>query len=503
MYCHEFNIKYAKQLSRVLFLTMLFITTSIALVKAIDVIRKQTSNILLNKTNELNEILFSVRSIVKEILSEKYNGCDNETLTKIRKQVAQTPSIRTINFAIDSVLVCSSVLGPVSYEILPTYRTNKKLYLMNGNYLTPGKPLMVYKEDINDKLAVFVGLESSFFTSQLSNNKYNIPIFLEIDDKILSSDGEILQSKFNYSAIVKVHAAHFNLLSNLNYVYLAKVFWPLLIFACFLSLMLSIVLTYLAYICMLKYIQWNNPATPNIEKGEILPVIQPIVDPMTNNIVGGEILARWMHPKHGFISPDIFIPEAERNSTINDITLSLFRKVTEKVQKLPPLDSNGFFLSFNISASFFHDSKMLPATIDFCTFLSKYNINLVLEITERQLFEESQLITDAVVNLRKYGVKFALDDFGVGNANLDYIRIFNPDYLKIDKAFTKGILDDEKSLMLIRCIAIIAKDLHIITIAEGIESEMQKLVLDEELIDLHQGYLYSPAIDMDDFFKKI
>lgn len=238
-----------------------------------------------------------------------------------------------------------------------------------------------------------------------------------------------------------------------------------------------------------------------LERGEFVPFMQPVVLGTAGQIVGCEVLVRWVTPNHGVVPPDLFIPLAERNGMTTSITRHLMRKVqcyfAPLAGELPP----GFNFGFNVAASQLRE----PSLVDDCrAFLEKFAgqaISLTLEVTEREVVTndvETQRVFSA---LKALGVAVALDDFGTGHANLAYIQTFEIDALKLDKRFVCGVCTDALSTHIIDNVLDLANRLGLRVVAEGIENVEQRDFLAQRGITLMQGYLFGKPLPMDDFWN--
>jgi diguanylate cyclase (GGDEF)-like protein/PAS domain S-box-containing protein len=226
---------------------------------------------------------------------------------------------------------------------------------------------------------------------------------------------------------------------------------------------------------------------------------QPVVDLATEQIVGFEALLRWHHPTDGSIPPDRFIPLAEESGLIVPIGRWVLdeacRTAAAWVRSSP--ERAGLTIAVNVSA------RQLAApdlVTDVQQALSASGLDpdhLVLEMTETALISDVDVAADALAALRSLGVRLAIDDFGTGYSSLGYLRQFPVDILKIDRSFTATITTDPRAPALIRGLLALARELGLETVAEGIELTAQLDHLREERCDMAQGYLFSPAVDVE------
>lgn len=242
-----------------------------------------------------------------------------------------------------------------------------------------------------------------------------------------------------------------------------------------------------------------------LERGEFIAYIQPIIDGYNEVMYGGEILMRWNHSTRGIISPENFIPMAEKNKLIIPMTRSLMYQVQNllgpKAAALPPR----FHFSFNISISHLKEPSLVEDCKSFISAFSKNPIELILELTESDkiIFDSSLLKT--LGDLKDAGVRIAIDDFGIGYSGLLYLQKINVNFVKIDKAFITPLSDvkDVKTPRIIDNIIDLTNRMGVSLIAEGIENKEQAESLIERGVNIHQGYFYSKPKPIGTFYTEL
>jgi diguanylate cyclase (GGDEF)-like protein/PAS domain S-box-containing protein len=228
---------------------------------------------------------------------------------------------------------------------------------------------------------------------------------------------------------------------------------------------------------------------------------QPIIDLKTDRIAKAEALLRWHHHEHGFISPLEFIPLAEETGLIDKIGDWVFRQSTEKAKLWSDQYSNQFQISVNLSPMQFKlDNHLLITEWD--NYLQEIELpgqNVVVEITEGLLLNAESGVIDKLHWLRDAGIQVAIDDFGTGYSSLSYLKIFDIDYLKIDKSFVNNLENNANDITLVDAIILMAHTLGLKVIAEGVETVEQKKILTDAGCDFAQGYLFSKPVPADEF----
>lgn len=228
-----------------------------------------------------------------------------------------------------------------------------------------------------------------------------------------------------------------------------------------------------------------------MENDDLSVVFQPIVNLESRRISTFEALSRWNHPERGEISPSVFIPLAEEMGVIGDITLLVLRKAARACRDWP----GDVGVSVNLSAIDF-DNPNLTKEIDKILWSTKLRPDrLEVEITEGTFVENKKRVANAVVELRKLGVRIALDDFGTGYSNFSYLQEVNLNKLKIDRCFVNDILENHRSALLLSGISDIAKRLEMSVTVEGIETEEQLIAVNNIAnVDNVQGWVFSKAV---------
>lgn len=230
---------------------------------------------------------------------------------------------------------------------------------------------------------------------------------------------------------------------------------------------------------------------------------QPIIDFSANasdNITKAEALIRWHHPKLGFISPVDFIPIAEDTGMIVEIGNWVFRQACRQAAQWKQTYGLDIQISINKSPVQFRDER--SSVTSWTQYISELNLSpasICVEITEGLLLETESGVGAKLAAFRDVGMQISLDDFGTGYSSLSYLKKFDIDYLKIDKSFVSNLEDNTNDLSLCEAIIVMSHKLGIKVIAEGIETELQRAMLECAGCDYGQGYLFSKPVKAEDF----
>ena len=231
-----------------------------------------------------------------------------------------------------------------------------------------------------------------------------------------------------------------------------------------------------------------------IERDEIVPFFQPIVELRTGLLTGFEVLARWKHPQRGIIHPDEFIPLAEKSGTIGPLSGSLLRTAFAAAKILP----DHLTLSVNISLSQLTD-RSLPRHINSAAQQHQFPLHrLILEITESALIGNPELAYLIANEVKEQGSRLALDDFGTGYSSLRHLQALPFDELKVDSSFVRAMTFTRESRKIAAAVVGLGNSLGIITVAEGVEDQTHADMLLWLGCDLGQGYLFGRPVAAED-----
>ena len=221
-------------------------------------------------------------------------------------------------------------------------------------------------------------------------------------------------------------------------------------------------------------------------------VYQPIITLASGHVHKAEALLRWHHPERGLISPAQFIGIAESSGLIIEIGEWVFHQAARQVGLWRAAHHPDFQVSVNKSpVQFHHDGKAHAPWILHLDTLGLPGISIAVEITEGLLLDASSGVAQQLQGLRAAGVAVSLDDFGTGYSSMTYLQKFAIDYIKIDQSFVRNLRLGSTDLTLCKAIIVMAHELGMKVVAEGVETIEQRDLLTLAGCDYGQGYLFA------------
>lgn len=224
-----------------------------------------------------------------------------------------------------------------------------------------------------------------------------------------------------------------------------------------------------------------------LDQGQLQLYLQPIVDPRSGRVAGAEALARWDSAELGSVSPEIFVPLAERTGLIGELTRWCINATLRHAAEAR-LAERGFHLSINMSPRVFLDHSFPDQVIAALKIWGVPPQTLMLEVTESAMMEDAVEAIGMLRRMREAGMQIAIDDFGTGYASFSYLRRLPVDEVKLDRSFVTDITTDLRGKQLVRSMIELAHSLGIRVVAEGVEDDATLALLAEMGCDLAQGF---------------
>jgi EAL domain-containing protein (putative c-di-GMP-specific phosphodiesterase class I) len=236
-----------------------------------------------------------------------------------------------------------------------------------------------------------------------------------------------------------------------------------------------------------------------LANNEIQVYYQPQVDLRSGKINAAEALVRWKHPKRGFVRPDEFIAIAEKSDLIAELDQYVRQTACTQYRVWEAAGIAPDRLSVNVSSREIKKKDFVEQIETVLRVTGMRPFCLELEITESLLVDHSVKVLDALKCLNEKGVRIAIDDFGTGYSSMAYLKRLPFDILKVDRAFVKDIGTADGSEAIISAILGMAHSLGKEVVAEGVETEAQRVFLALKGCEVGQGFLWSKAVPAEEF----
>jgi diguanylate cyclase (GGDEF)-like protein len=230
-----------------------------------------------------------------------------------------------------------------------------------------------------------------------------------------------------------------------------------------------------------------------IPNDDFVPFFEQQIDLATGELVGFEMLARWVSPVRGLISPDDFIPVAEETGMIGNLSMNIIRKAMLEAKNWDPK----LTMSVNISPVQLKDPWLAQKIMKLLVETGFPASRLEVEITESSLFKNLSLAQSTIISLKNQGISIALDDFGTGYSSLAHLRALPFDRIKIDRSFVSSMLENAESAAIVNAIVGLGSSLQVPITAEGVEDESINEKLRELGCSKGQGWLFGQPLNID------
>lgn len=453
-------------------------------------------------TRKMDHILSEAASAATIARRVAAAGCTVQGQLDLGTEAALKPHLRAIMIQQGKTITCTSLPGNGVLIIHPENLPRESMMLLPGQRLVNGKPVLVFQTPIPDG-RVMISVSDAHLREILADASQGTEAALVVGKQQLRQTGDV--SAFAPSPVTRTQTSSTQFPFSIAwspppFFSLARLMqqgWSLIL----LMLTSAVAVGVLLRRYMKKSTTFEDELRKAIIKGDIIPWYQPIMNGETGALYGVEVLARWKHPKTGFIPPDVFIPVAERSGLIVPLTKGLMATVVAQLQPLLPKLPDGFHIGVNISARHINSPTFIRDCRTFGEGFKGRKIKLVLEVTEREPLLEDPALVENLNTLHQAGFVIALDDFGTGYSGLSCLDALAIDYIKIDKSFVSRVSARKDSTLLLDCVIDLAKKLSLRIVAEGVETKEQLDYLNKNNISLLQGYYFARPVSYKEFIK--
>ena len=245
----------------------------------------------------------------------------------------------------------------------------------------------------------------------------------------------------------------------------------------------------------------HNEMYSAMEKNEFEVYYQPVYDAKTNKIVSAEALVRWVHPEHGIITPDVFIPLMEKTGFIIELGHFVLEEVLKQQKRWELFKFEQVVISINIASIELKTETFIENVEKQLAYHKVYPELICFEITENDLMPNEGNLKKYFAKLKKLGVGITLDDFGAGYNSFSYLQQFPGDLLKIDKALVNSIVTNDENQRVVKAMVELGHSLGMKVVVEGIENKRMSDLMISYGCDYLQGYYFSKPVPVFEFQK--
>lgn len=462
----------------------------------------QVSRSELTRTNiDAREAVAAVERLLDETYSAielasplLFRACTPETRASLSRLAIGIEHLRMINFFNQNQLACSSYDAADPGQEYITIGHIQTLILAMDDYISPGIPVIILRKNFNNH-AITASIAAKWVADSLHELSGNRDLYLRVNGDMLTNNNSMVKPLPQENALSVASGRY-----PFSIVYAENEPVPFLTFLRegVLSLTLSFLLA-----ATLSTVLWNLLFKPKsireelmlaVDRGEIIPWYQPIIDANTGSVSGIEVLARWKKSDGQIIPPNSFIPVAEQSQMIVPLTRKLMEHAARELPALISHREGALHIAFNITHTHILETGFIAECLAFISAFPVDKVNLTVELSERESFNGSADMRKRLHGLHNHGIALALDDFGTGYANMEYLSEIPIDIIKIDRVFIKRIGQGHSAEQLLLSVIEMAKVLNMSIVAEGVETQEQADWLKEHGVGWLQGYIYSPPV---------
>jgi sensor c-di-GMP phosphodiesterase-like protein len=446
---------------------------------------------------------------ISEIAKSGHIGCDPSSLQVFRLHVYQLPTVKDVRLArSDGAILCSAYEETLEFDrdwvsrpnMLPSQEAGLFLFRVEQ---FGGDALGVLR-DLDDQraLVAIVGITPYLFDIMPAQLRARSKVTVELTNGLQLGQFSLDEIELAHGVTFAKRSRHYPMQATIQVdrSVLAKwntqAYWPAMFLAAALGLIFG---------AMLTRTRVEGPLAEldrALAKGQFRPYFQPTFRLDTGEIVGCEVLARWIRDDGSVVPPMNFIPLAESSGRIRPMTWQIVNGALKELNALLR-ENKDFKLSFNVVPSHLLDDDFVDTLRRVVASAKVSARQIVLEITERDKLDDLAKAAGVVHALRDLGFKVAIDDVGVGHSGLSHLKALGATTMKIDKFFVDTVTRDGSTATIVEMLVKVARELNMTVIAEGIETEDQSRALRDCGVEQGQGYLVSPPVPVARFIELI
>ncbi len=413
------------------------------------------------------------------------------------------PLVRSVNLSLHGLLYCTPVpLQPLSFpHRVPSLSDDSAsdIRLNRGTVLFPDFAVIVLRKRSGDFTAGVV-IDTQYIRHTMNLLGSGSQMLLVVNNMYLTPQGEVepVKSLSRGFVSLKVPSADYPFKLRLDMTVNEFIHSVLDIYG--YVMLLCICLAIIISLLIHHWLQASSSLYFNmrqaLERKEFKAYFQPIMNAREGYCSGIEVLTRWYHPTDGTVSPDIFIPLAEKSGLIIPLTQQLMRDVASIISTTPISWRHELHVAFNITALHLANRQIVEDSKVFLSVVQGKRIKLILELTERQFIDVNDTTLGVLEELKALDIGVAMDDFGTGYSGLSYLNKMNIDTIKLDQSFVAMIEKGNTAKIIVDVVINLASQLDIEVVAEGVENTYQQNYLLSKNVQYQQGYLFARPMPM-------
>lgn len=443
----------------------------------------------------INRILDEAAMATRTAMDIVIEGCNLEEQYQLGTEAALKPHLRTILIIKRGAVWCSSLPGNrVLLTHIPSM-SDTNLLLVPAKDTVNELPILLYQTNFVAS-RILVTISDQHIRDALNVPLKGVDYSLLVGKSVIGTSGDVTTVNTSKQLAGRIESTkyHYSIIYNQPPLFsLLRIVTKgpgILIFI----LLISCVTAYFLEIYFKKNDTPEETLRRAIIAGEIVPFYQIIVNGSDGTLRGVEVLARWKHPKVGYISPASFIPVAEKSGLIIPLTRKLMIQVVKHMNTISNKLPEGFHIGINYSATHITSPTFVEECLKYRDSFNRSDLHLVIEVTEREPLHVDENLVRRLNTLHENGFVIALDDFGTGYSGLSYLHDLHIDYIKIDQSFIGRVNADPDSTRILDCVLELARKLSLSIVAEGVETKEQLDYLNKNNITFLQGYyFYKPV----------
>ncbi len=220
-----------------------------------------------------------------------------------------------------------------------------------------------------------------------------------------------------------------------------------------------------------------------------------------NQCIGAEALLRWNHPVYGMVYPPLVIKLLEETELLTKAEMVILETVLKEMDRIKETYQDGVKISVNVTGVTVQMDEYEDFLRKMAERYPEHTSNIMIEITEQASLQIDEAFVARLTRVKEMGYRLAIDDFGMGNTSVKYLRSNVFDMIKLDGSLIQDIESNERSQGIVRNMVNMAQEFRIDILAEFVETREQQELLEELDCHLYQGYLYSPAVPLEKFLE--